>query len=70
METGIRIDGTSNAITADAVGTNIALIFQAAFETRQSEAAVIHALTVLGDATKASPTSINNCHVGDTTKNQ
>lgn len=69
METGIRIDGTANAVTADAVGNNIALIFKAGFETRQSEAAIIQALTILGNATRTAPMSITNCSVGDTVKN-
>jgi len=70
METGIRIDGTANAVTADAVGNNIALIFQAGFETRQSEACIIQALTILGDATRNAPMSISNCNLGDTVKHQ
>lgn len=70
METGIHIDNAANAVTADAVGNNIALIFKAGFETRQSEAAIIQALTILGDATRTAPTTISNCHLGDTVKNQ
>jgi hypothetical protein len=70
METGIHIDGTANVATADAVGNNIALIFKAGFETRQSEACIIQALMILGDATRNSPTSIMNCDFGDTIKRQ